>query len=35
MLSTLLCAIAIVLITSSAFAATTDKTRQLVQGEIA
>ena len=33
MLSTLLCAIAIVLITSSAFAATTDKTRQLVQGE--
>ena len=32
-LSTLLCAIAIVLITSSAFAATTNKTRQLVQGE--
>jgi len=32
-LSALLCAIAIVLITSSAFAATNNKTRQLVQGE--
>jgi outer membrane protein OmpA-like peptidoglycan-associated protein len=32
-LSALLCAIAIVLITSSAFAATTNKTRQFVQGE--
>jgi len=32
-LSALLCAIAIVLITSSAFAATTTKTRQFVQGE--
>jgi len=32
-LSALLCAIAIVLITSSTFAATTNKTRQFVQGE--